>query len=303
MKELNIYEKVNSHINKTTPDIIEDEEYISISDIPMFNESALYDQLEKIDKVDDDELYGIIEKNYSRILDNVFESGEGFYLSLFLNQRFLSVFTNVMSNQKNINDIDRVLCNKIAYDYLTSSDMSKIKPEFKSLFFNLSKRVNFSVIPRLLILGLDEETCAYLALSRYSHTEPMVYIRRLNHIITSHSDSVMNEQMIIDIYQVLVSGFTQLFKYTMFDVSTEDELNGIGPGASDIYSNISLAVVDILNSLTSNDIRKVLVEYSNEYNTSDNLDIRFSMRSIAAHDYWRILKVIDLLEYEQVPVP
>lgn len=305
MEDLKIYDKVTDHIEKRDAELDTEEEYIDISEMPMFNENALYNKLTKIDQLDDNSLADIIENNYSRILDNVFEQNRdsAFYLSLFLDQRFLTMFTNIIGEQKNITDTDRVLCNKIAYDYLTSNDMSNIKPEFKSLFLNLSKRVNFQVIPRLLSLGLDEATCSYLALSRYSHTDPKVYIRRLNHIIVSHSDSIMAEQMIIDIYQILATSFIPLFKYTMFDVSTEDELNAIGPGASEIYSTISLTMIDILNQFTSTDIRKILVEYSNEYNSSDNLQVRFSMRSISESDYWRILKVIDILEYEQIPVP
>ena len=304
MEDLKIYDKVMNHIENRDAKIDIEEEYIDISEMPMFNQNALYDKLIKMDQLDDDSLADIIRNNYSRILDNVFEQEDGgFYLSLFLDQRFLTMFTNIIGEQRNISDTDIVLCNKIAYDYLTSSDINNIKPELKRLFLNLSKRVNFQVIPRLLSLGLDEATCSYLALSRYSHTDPKVYIRRLNHIIVSHSDSVMTEQMIIDIYQILATSFIPLFKYTMFDVSTEEELNAIGPGASEIYSAISLAMIDILNQFTSADIRKVLVEYSNEYNSSDNLQVRFSMRSISESEYWRILKVIDILEYEQIPVP
>ena len=304
MEDLKIYDKVMNHIENRDAKIDIEEEYIDISEMPMFNQNALYDKLIKMDQLDDDSLADIIRNNYSRILDNVFEQEDGgFYLSLFLDQRFLTMFTNIIGEQRNISDTDIVLCNKIAYDYLTSSDINNIKPGLKRLFLNLSKRVNFQVIPRLLSLGLDEATCSYLALSRYSHTDPKVYIRRLNHIIVSHSDSVMTEQMIIDIYQILATSFIPLFKYTMFDVSTEEELNAIGPGASEIYSAISLAMIDILNQFTSADIRKVLVEYSNEYNSSDNLQVRFSMRSISESEYWRILKVIDILEYEQIPVP
>lgn len=275
----------------------------SISDIPSFNDAFFRERISNIDSLSDRELFEYLKTGYSIILEDIFIRDDSKYLSLFTNPRFLSIFIQVI-NSVQISYIEQIYCNKLAYDYLTNSN--NIDEYIKSLFFTLSKTVNKSVIPPLLGLGLSDDFASYLALCRFSSTKEFVNVRRINYLlISSLNPKLFDEQMIIFIYEKLFDRFTDLFKATMFDVYTDEELENIGPGAAEIYANISLAIIDILNSMTSEDIRKVLISYSGDYNMDVNTsNIRFSIRSLAICDYKRILDIVDYLEkVENIFVP
>lgn len=274
----------------------------SISDIPSFNDAFFRERISNIDSLSERELFDILRTSYSMILEDIFVKEDSTYLPLFTNTKFLTVFIQVI-NSVQINYMEQIYCNKLAYDYLTNNE--NIDEYTKSLFFTLSRNVNKNVIPSLLGLGLSDDFASYLALCRFSSTKEFVNIRRVNYLLISSNPNQLNEQMIIYIYEKLFDRFTDLFKATMFDVYSDEELCNIGPGSAEIYSNISLAIVDILNVMTSEDIRKVLISYSGDYNIDKNTrNIRFSMKALAVDDYKRIIDVIDYLEkVENIFIP
>lgn len=261
---------------------------------------SVKETIANIDSLSDEDLLQFINMKYSTILETIFVKDDKSLIPVFTNIRFLSFFVNVVSS-KSLSINDRIFCNKIAYDYLNSSQNSD--GVIRDSLFNMSKHVNKEVIPSLIGLGLDENLSAYLALCRFSSSKEEINVNRVNYLIISSSIDIMTEQNIIFIYEKLFDNFTHLFKYTMMDYYTEEELNNISSCASDIYSNMNLAIVVILNAMPSDSIRKVLLSYANDYHVSKS-QCRFTMDSLAVCDYGRILTVVDsLLRDEMVIVP
>lgn len=254
-----------------------------------------------IDDMTDKELYSLIKTFYKPILEDIFIKDDKTYLEIISSSRFLSVFIQVI-NSVTLDSLEVTYCNKLSYDYLTM--VNKSDDYIKSLYFSLSKTVNRNVINSLLGLKIEEELAAYLALARYSSTKEFINVRRLNHLLISQVPAV-HAQTIVYIYEKLFDSITPLFEGIMFDRYEEDTLDNINACASDTYSNISLAIITILEGLPTDIITRVLSTYAGSYNISSaNSEVRFPIRSISVGDYPRIISVVDFLEKnEMVIVP
>ena len=106
-------------------------------------------------------------------------------------------------------------------------------------------------------------------------------------------------QNVIDIYCSLFDRFTNVFVYTMMDSKphnlTQDENNR--------FDAISLALVYILDSLTSYDIKRVIQDYA--YTISmirSNTQVRFALKSLIG--YPRIISIVREIEIgEDIKIP
>lgn len=272
----------------------EEEKLISISDLTsnsLFNSVLFKEKLKKYNLLNDKELYELLHDNYITIFCDIFVNNDSSFLDLFTEERFLTMMIRVINCTNNIPTDTKLFCNKLAYDYITNStdDNEKIN----SLFFSLSKSVNRSIIPILLGIGLDDDLSAYIALAFNSSQKDFVNIKRLNLILMKSSPSIMTEQRIVWIYEKLFKSFTSLFEGTMFDVYDQTK---ISEDMDLIYSTCNLAILDILNSMESNDIRKILISYAGDYEILYNsiTSVRFSMHTLS-NDYYRINNVINAL--------
>lgn len=300
----NIFKAINERIEKDKKK--EESETQKMYYIPSILITKPYlEVLQDIDNISDYDLYELIKINYNQILKEIFRKENADLVKIITNTRFLSIFIQVI-NCINISEEERIYCNKMAYDYITMPNISnnKVDEHVKQLFISLSNSVNKHVLPGLLSLGLDEQLASMLAICRFSSMKEFVNVRRINHIMICSDPTVMTSQNIIYIYEKLFDKFTDLFIATMYDVYDDVELEAISYNASEIYSNISLAIVDILNSMTSVDIRKVLLAYGMDYALDMNRKIRFSINTLAQCDYNRIYQIVDnLLVYEGINVP
>ncbi len=268
---------------------------LNILDNPILNSSLLREKLEHIDTLSDRELFLLVRDSFDSVLKQIFSNKDQDYLKIITNTKFLIALHQVVSNL-DLNHTQRIQCNKLAYDYFTSENND---PYVKQLFFTLSKSVNRIVIGALCSIGLGEDLAAYLALARFSSEKEIINVKRLNFIIVSSSVEVMTEQMIIRIYEKLFDSVTPLFEGIMFDgLDMDDEF--ISESMNLIYSTISLAILEILNNMTSQDIRKVLISYQGDYEALyHQTRPRFQVSAISG-DYMRILNVIDALKEEKI---
>lgn len=269
---------------------------IKLFDNPAYNPLALKDKLKNIDSIDDRELYTLLKDGYDTLLSAIFTDNDIEYLDLFTNPRFISVMIQVMSTVNNISHINRTYINKIVYDYITLSESDQY---IKQLLHSLSKTVNKDVLPKLLGLGLREDIAVYLALARFSSQKEIVNVKRVNFVIMTSPIEIMTEQMIVYIYEKLFDRITPLFTGTMIDNCKQD----MSPDMEEIYSTISLAVLDILNLMPSADIRKVLISYVGDYQALYLQNgYRFSLQCLS-NDYARINAVVEALKFENIYVP
>lgn len=274
----------------------------SFADSAIFNPSIYKDKIKNIDIMSDKELFDLINSSYTSLLDELVKGNDPSYVDIFTNQKFLTVFIRVMSNVT-LNDEYRLYCNKLAYDYIALKKEGKDE-NVKNLLLLLSKVVNKDLLPALLGLGIPDKVASYLILCRYSSRKEIVNVKRLNFMMVgSGLVELFTEQTIVYIYEKLFKSFTLLFEGTMFDVDTI----GFSENMDEIYSTISLAVLDLLENMTTDNIRKVLISYEGDYkalySTPGVKTIRFSMYSVNKTDYPRINNVLDLLQNEGIYIP
>lgn len=272
-------------------------EYADMTDNIMFNPETFKEKLSNIDSLSDSALMDLVRHSYSFILDEIERGNYQNGSSLFTNVRFLNSFLQIVKAIR-LNDGQRKAVNKLCYDYLTWEHDKDNK--VKQLLFTISKIVNQDVLPGLLGLGLNEELCDFLALSRFSSSKELINVKRVNFIIRSQPSSLMTEQMIVDIYSKLFDSVSTLFSGTILDVEqfSEEEYE-----ASLVYSTISNAVLDILETLKLEDIRQVLLSFNitREYYYNSK-PVRFTLNALG-DDYNRINTVIQSLKAEGVYLP
>lgn len=276
---------------------------IDIVNDPNFNRDVLKEHLANINNISDQDAYNLIKQTFRIIISDIFDKDDKSYMSMFLNIKFLNSLTQVLFTENlSVEDVYRL--NKIVYAYFISNKIVKEESITMSILA-LAKNVNKFVVNKLIAIGIDEVIAIKIAVSRYSdYNNESNNVNRMNLSMLFSSPDIFTPQKIIDTYQILFDSVSTLFSSIMYDVYLYEELESISECAGDIYANISLAIIDILNSMTSQDIRKVLMAYTLEYGTSEKYNkIRFSIYSISMSEYARIYQVVEELKKENIFVP
>ena len=259
-------------------------------DLNQFNKNAFRNAMNSIDTMDDHTLTLLIKNNLDTISKDII-SGSTEFANLFMsNMKFISCFIRAVSSIP-IDYTTKLACNKITYDYFTSDFAIN---EIKQMYLNMSKIVNSDMIAKLIAIGLDETTACNLALCRYSSGNEKTNVKRLNFAIYPRDPSMMTEQTIVWIYEKMFSRISDLFLATMFEVYSAQELSDFGDNFAENYGTVGLAILTILNNMTTENIRKVLIGYNSEWIYYGKPYTRFSLRSLSA-DYSRITRVVDYL--------
>lgn len=301
---LKIFENMYNNCTKT-----EQPHYVkpNIINSPLLSEMGLKNKLKNLDALSDDEIFNILYTNatYTKIFKNLFLKNDPDYFEIVTKEKFLNAMIKVMYNISNIDPIIRSYCNKLAYDYITNESSD---PYIKELMVNFSKAVNKDIVPLIVGLGLPEDLSSKIVLSRFSSTKELVNVYRINTLMTNSDIDIFTEQMIVNIYQKLFNRMTPLFTGTMFDV-------GYGYMDEDmeiIYNRISYAVLDILNDMSLENIKIIILRYLKEckyhnltYNSNDELgkgNVRFSLNSVP-EKYDRIIQVLNhIKQYERISI-
>lgn len=247
----------------------------------------------------DNELYALLSTNLRGFLLNIFERKDQRYIKMIISDRFLRVLIQVVANI-DIDYMNMIYLNKLCYDYLTLDDESK-NNIISDLIYHLAKITNKKYIPLLIGVGIPERIACYIVLSRFSTNDEFVNVTRMNFVIMT-ANIHFTEQMIVDIYQNLFDRVSLLFEATMLDVPDTTE-EWYTDDIDERYSLITLAVLDILNSLTSDAIRRVLDDYVNVYHTSYyGKSTRCSLRSLSG-DYERIRTIAENMISQGIRLP
>lgn len=267
-----------------------------------FNPFLLEEKLMDISNLSDSELFEFVKNNYKEIINTIF-SNESKYIKLFLDRRFLTDLIAILSNQNSIDFIIKSNICKIAFDYMSSTKMQKDEV-VHSLIQQLAEVVNRDTIYNLTSF-IPKNIALYLTVAKYSTNNESINIQRMNYIIAQTGSSIFTEQAIINLYIHFgkYSGMrmTDLLESHMFSVDPSN----MPEEMEEMYSTISMAILDMINHMTSPEIRQLLLNYSNDFVMKYNGDykvIRFSLKSLST-DYNRITAIVDMLSNEGYNIP
>lgn len=226
------------------------------------------------------------------------------FQSLWTNSRFLHNFIFVLTQTSDGNKILSVIkskykitINRITYDYY-SADGKIIEKDSEvcGLLLKFCETVDYEYIKPLTNI-VDPTTARFMALSNFSSNDVETCVHRLNDLIikTGFDFSISN---IVDIYSRFYSNnFSLLWNYTMTSV-----YDNLPPNELHNNDRINLALVNILNNMTSDDIYKILYQYSSYITMMKKAKIRFSVRNLS-NDFERINKVVSSMLDEEIYLP
>lgn len=274
------------------------------SENPVVYPAVITQYLDNVNIIGMTDLYNVLQRSYMVILDMKFvDQNKHTIAKAFLNERFVQVFSQVINAVSNKLTQDQiVVCNKLIYDYITSSEAKK-QQSITNMLYNIGFVINMRPVSELIGLGVDQTTATRLAVSRYSTGKEDLAIKRVNVDIVNSQASLMTEQMIVNIYCKLFSHVASMFDGIIYDKWDESLLQS--EEQEEIYSLINLAILDILNEMTLEQIMQVLSLFTQTRNYLHSSDpLRFSIYAISQSDYGRILQAIDILrEQRGIVVP
>ena len=274
---------------------------IDIANNPCINTGLLDSIISNgtLNNYSDQQLFDLLSNNLRGFLLNIFERKDQRYIKMIISDRFLRVLIQVVGSIE-IDYMNMIYLNKLCYDYLTLDDNSK-NTIISDLIYQLAKITNKKYIPILIGVGIPEKIACYIVLSRFSTNNEFLNVTRMNFVImTANID--FTEQMVVDVYQNLFNKVSQLFEATMLDVIDTTE-EWYTQDIDERYSLITLAVLDILNSLPSDAIRRVLEDYVRVYHVSYlGKETRCNLRSLSS-DYDRIRVIVEDMISQGIQMP
>jgi hypothetical protein len=158
----------------------------------------------------------------------------------------------------------------------------------KSVIYSLNK----DIIESLKETGISEDYALSITVNRFSSTEERRNIRRTVRTMQHIDQHIMTEQRVVDIFAKLFSDqLTNLFCSIMTDRFDDfDDYN-----EEYVYSTVSNALLDILNTMEVDEIKDIIMEYISELEKSGSIG-RFRLNSINPIDYGNITSAIEEIE-------
>lgn len=259
--------------------------------------SGIINKINNIDTLNEDEIKNIIIRQHSMILnyDLFLMSSETRFQAqkLFTNKRFLLCFLDVI-RLLDLTQHEKICINKLAYDYYITPNKDN---EISTLLYQLTTEVNGKeVIVLSSILGMNN--ARVLAMIRNSSFKEEKCIHRVNTFIIK-CNIELSIKDIIAIYCSLFDRFTNLFVFTMM----ESKPNNLISEEDKKFDYISIALLEMLNTMNSIDIRKVINDYAFTLKmVKVNTTVRFAIKSVVRFD--RIISIIREVEIaENIIIP
>lgn len=226
------------------------------------------------------------------------------FQSLWTNIRFLKNFLHVLKTNDNIvNSLKKyniTAINTITYDYYCITNNEQKDSEVLALLLDISMLLSMKYIIPLCTI-METNSALFITVAKFSSFDQDKCVRRLNEFIINlgYDFSIKD---IIYIYSIFYNeGFAILFNYTMICDDNHQILDN--PLSRKNYDNISLAILNILNSMTSMEIYKVLKQYGSYITLMNKIaSVRFSMKTLS-NDYSRVLSIVEQLSDEGVFLP
>lgn len=253
--------------------------------------SDIVEKIKNIDSLNEEEIKQIIIRQHSMILnyDLFLASNETREQAqtLFTNRVFLKCFLDVIRLIE-ISLHEKICINKLAYDYYINPNMED--NIVSDLLYRLTTEVNGTEVVVLSgILGLDN--AQKLSMIRNSTFNVEKAVHRVNTFLL-RCNCELNISAIASIYSYLFEKFTDVFLYTMLE--SGEHLDYVYKKR---FDSISITILEMLNSLPTKDITKILYDYAFILNrVKIDTKVRFAIRT--AERYGRIIKIIESIQIQ-----
>lgn len=261
---------------------------------------TIYEKINNIDNLNEEEMKNIILRQYAMILNyDLFLSSEKSRIlaqKLFTNVKFLNILRDIIGILQ-LNDDQAICLNKIVYDYYVSNNNDQV---VANLLLEISNILNFDLSQKLSrILGYNG--ARILAMISRSTFKQDKKVHRINTFIC-RCDMNLTVDSIVSIYTTIFERFTELFISSMIEVMSDSILN------YDNYLNISNSLILLLHQFTSLEIEQILTNYAvrlqyikNIKDDNGNYLVRFSFKdnkkAIFIPD--RIRYITEKIEFEK----
>ena len=253
------------------------------------NESVLYDAFHvlksEISTTGYSEMIQYVTRNFSKIL-TLATSKKSRSLRIISDKDFL-IALDLSRVQFLRNDISKF--NRIYRAYIINPEKNVIySQESADVFYRIAFRINKKMVQIVMNLGISEKDALWLIVNRYSAFDERRNIKRMVRAIQHMDPKIVTEQMIVDIFSKTFNDqFENLFIAVMTDrFDSFDDKN-----EQYVYSTVSNAVLDILDTRDEDEIRDILINYDNELSQSGTSG-RFSLKTINSGDYPNICEII-----------
>lgn len=253
------------------------------------NESILYDSFHvlknEISTTGYSEMIQYVTRNFSRIL-TLATSKKSKSLRIISDKDFL-IALDLSRVQFSRNDISKF--NRIYRAYMINPEKNVIySQESADVFYRIAFRINKKMVQIIMNLGISEKDAIWLIVNRYSAFDERRNIKRMVRAIQHMDPKIVTEQMIVDIFS---KTFNDQFENLFISVMTDRFDSFDDKNEQYVYSTVSNAVLDILDTMDEDEIRDILINYENELSQSGTYG-RFSLKTINSGDYPNICEII-----------
>ena len=277
-----------------------------IFDLNLYQSSNNFDYVQEVlvdyENLSDAQFMGIFKDNYSLILNKIIEDPVKYrnLLNLFTIPKTLILICNVFNSGVPLTSDDRTWLNKLVYDYIVLKEVGEYSEEIERIMIKLGHIVNRELVPQVQVLGISEDLSIRICIWSNSSKKERINILRLNILIMNQSSELMTDRMITNIYNIILKGrsMTKILEGILFDVWDQEDIDT--EDKEEIYANINLALLNLLEDLPSDILKGSLDNFMYErINLYPEAKIRFNIRSFVETDYPRLannMKWIDSIE-------
>lgn len=252
-------------------------------------ESILYDAFrvikDEILNIGYSEMIQYVVRNFSEIL-TLATAKKSKSLRIISDKDFL-IALDLSRIQFSKNDVNKF--NRIYRAYIINPKKNVLySQESADVFYRIATRINKKMIQIIMNLGISEKDAMWIIVNRYSATDERRNIKRMVRVIQHMDPKTVTEQMIVDIFS---KTFNDQFENLFISVMTDKFDTFDSKNEQYVYSTVSNALLDILNTMDEDEIRDILINYENELSQSGTSG-RFSLKSINSGDYPNICEIL-----------
>ena len=165
-----------------------------------------------------------------------------------------------------------------------------------TLLFQIVDEINARAILPLTTI-MDRQSARFIVMGRYSSFELEECVRTVNEFIIRLGYDFSVDQIIYIYSKLYKDGFGQPFNYTMTHTYNY-ESGDLSNQEYTIYNRMNRALLVILNSMSTDNIEKVLNGYANYLLMNTDKKVRFKIKTEATVDYDRLRQVLNYMDYD-----